>query len=196
MSAYLGNAVPKWVADKKIIQVERGFSNKTLPAKLRYPADGTRFPYFFATELRIENSGNVDLSNEQIDVILADSSMDCGIIKRSDHRIKAYGLKGIKAFDSDFDNFIFAHDASSASIYLSDLKIGDHRVFLIFSNFAFRTALLPVDKELKIATRTPIKPDASFEDDPWKLTNCKHLQEVGADSNASNPSPQRIGSNG
>jgi hypothetical protein len=182
VSAYLGNTVPKWVADKKIIQVERGFSNKTLPPKLRYSADGTKFPYFFATQLRLENVGNVNLYNEEINVILADSSMDCGIIKRSDHRIKAYGLQGDRAFDSDFDNFIYSNSPDRATIYLSDLKVGEHRVFLLFSNFAFRTALVPNDEDLKIKTRVPVKPDASFEDDPWKLTNCEHLRETAPPS--------------
>jgi hypothetical protein len=175
IGAYFGNAVPKWLAEKKVIQIERGFSNKTLPAKLRYKADGTRFPYFFATQFRMENIGNVDLSNEDIKVILANSSMDCGIIKSTDHRVKAFGLRGKEQFDSDFNNFIYVNDAKSASIYLSDLKRGEHVVFLLFSNFAFRPAFIPSDGDLKIKTRTPIKPDASFEDDPSKLTNCDHL---------------------
>ena len=177
ISAYIGFALPHWIEGKKVLQYERGFTNKTLPPNLRFTDPGSRFPYMYSSQVRLENVGNVGLENQFVNLRLAPSSMDCGLLKPDERRVKAYEATKRGVFDGDFDNFISTDDNLNLTIHLANLPVGEHKTFILFSNFAFRTVLVPKDSDLTIRTIVPKRPDSSFSDDPRKLFNCRELIE-------------------
>ena len=192
VSAYVGFAVPRWLEGEKIVQYERGFTNMTLPKKLRYSAEGSRFPYIYSSEIRLENVGDVDLTNEALSLRLAPSSMDCGMMKPEERRVRAYEATSQGMFDADFDNFISTDDNQNLTIQLANLPVGEHKTFLLFSNFAFRTVMRPKDEKLTLKTIVPKRPDRSFADDPEKLFNCRELIEEVARRQGMKFPPRRL----